>query len=172
MPLRRILKELVCGKVQLSGLGLSMFFLHYLFVFNATHYLVSGIIAVVFSCVSFLSIANNYLFFQIKPSINISLGAMIGIAGLCVFFWNDLSRIDVQGDFLKGLILAGIGTLIFSLGSSISKRNNSHGLEIIPSMAIGMVYGTIAMLIYTLTQFTSFILPQSYISIGHPFFIS
>ncbi len=145
----------------LCGLGLSMFSLHYLFIFNAAHYLVSGVIAVVFSSVSFFSIANNYLFFRIKPSLNISLGALISIAGLCVFFWHDLDQIDVQGVFLKGLIFASIGTLIFSLGSSISKRNSNQGLELIPSMAVGMVYGTIAIFIYTLTRSTQFVFPKS-----------
>lgn len=145
----------------LCGLGLSMFSLHLLFVFHATHYLVSGIIAVVFSCVSFLSIAHNYLFFRLKPSLNISLGALIGIAGLCVFFWNDLAHMSTQSGFIKGLTLAAIATLIFSMSSSISKRNNSQGLEIIPSMTLGMVYGTFAMLIYTLVQSTPFVFPKS-----------
>lgn len=147
----------------LCGLGLSMFSLHSLFVFGATHYLVSGIIALVFSCVSFLSIVNNYIFFRIRPSLNISLGVMIGMTGLCIFFWNDLAQFDVQGNFLKGLTLAGIGTLIFSMGSSISIRNNSQKLEIIPSMAVSMVYGMLALLIYTSTQSISFVLPESYI---------
>jgi drug/metabolite transporter (DMT)-like permease len=149
--------------IFLCGLGLAMFSLNYLFVYNATGFIVSGIIAVVFSSVSFLSIVNNFLFFRIKPSLNISLGALVGFGGLCVFFWNDIAQLSIQGNFLKGLMLAGVGTLIFSLGSSISKRNNSAGLEIIPSMTIGMIYGTLAMLIYTLTQSTQFVLPNSFV---------
>lgn len=145
----------------LCGLGLSMVTLHYLFVFHATHYLVSGIIAVVFSCVSFLSIVQNFLFFRIKPTLNISLGALIGIAGLCIFFWNDLKHISTHSDFLKGLLLAGIGTVSFSLGSSISQRNSNQGLEITSSMTIGMIYGTLAILTYTLSQSTPFIFPKS-----------
>jgi drug/metabolite transporter (DMT)-like permease len=143
------------------GLGLSMFSLHYIFVFNATQYLVSGVIAVAFSSVSFLSILNNFLFFRIKPSFNITLGALIGFVGLSVFFWNDMAQMAVQNNFIKGLLLTGTGTVIFSLGGSISKRNNSLGLEIIPSMTMGLVYGALAMLIYTLTQSTHFVFPES-----------
>lgn len=147
--------------IFLCALGLSMFSLHLLFVYNATNFVVSGVIAVVFSSVSFLSIVNNFLFFRIKPSFNIILGSLVGFGGLCVFFWNDLSQIRLQSQLLQGLLLACIGTLIFSLGSSISKRNSSKGLEIVPSMTIGMMYGALAMFIYILTQSSSFVLPTS-----------
>lgn len=143
----------------LALLGLSMFSLHYLFVYNATNYLVSGVIALVFSGVSFLSILNNFIFFDTKPSQNVIVGTLIGISGLCVFFWHEATQVTLQNSTIKGLLLAVTGTLIFSLGSSVSKRNNQVGLPIIPSMAMGMVYGTGAMLIYTLTQSTHFVLP-------------
>ncbi|MBY0292963.1 MAG: DMT family transporter [Alphaproteobacteria bacterium] len=147
--------------VFLCALGLSMFSLHNLFIYNATNYIISGIIAVIFSGVSFLSIVNNFLFFRTKPSFNVSLGALIGISGLCVFFWGEITRTTLQNNTLKGLGLAAIGTLIFSLGGSISRRNHNKGLDIIPSLAIGMVYGTFAAFIYTLAQSSPFVLPKS-----------
>lgn len=147
--------------VFLCGLGLSMFSLHFIFVYGATKHIVSGVIAVVFAGVSFLSILNNYIFFRVKPNFNVSLGAVIGMSGLCVFFWDQITHISQEGNFLKGLMLASIGTLIFSLGSSISKRNHNEGLKIIPAMAMGMVYGTLAIFIYTLSQSTPFVLPAS-----------
>ncbi|MDZ4322604.1 MAG: DMT family transporter, partial [Alphaproteobacteria bacterium] len=152
--------------VFLCALGLSMFSLHSLFVYSATNYIVSGVIAVVFSSVSFLSIVNNYIFFRTKPTFNVSLGAFIGIIGLCVFFWDEIARSSLQNNALKGLGLAAIGTLIFSLGGSISRRNHHAGLELIPSMTMGMVYGTLAMLIYTLSQSSQFVLPKSAIYWG------
>lgn len=147
--------------VFLCALGLSMFSLHYLFVYSATKYLASGVVSVVFSGVSFLSILNNYVFFRTKPGFNVIVGAFIGISGLCVFFWDDAIRVTLQSRALKGFELAGIGTLIFSLGGSISRRNHSKGLDIIPSMAMGMVYGTLAILIYTLVQSSQFVLSGS-----------
>jgi drug/metabolite transporter (DMT)-like permease len=145
----------------LCALGLSMFSLHYLFVYNATNYLVSGVIAVVFSGVSFLSILNNFIFFRTKPGFNVILGALIGMGGLCVFFSDEIIQVTLRDNTLKGLELAAIGTLIFSLGSSISRRNHGKGLSIIPSMTIGTVYGTLAMLIYTIVQASHFVLPTS-----------
>lgn len=145
----------------LCALGLSMFSLHFLFVYNATNYIVSGVIAVVFSGVSFLSILNNFIFFRTKPSFNVSLGALIGMSGLCVFFSDEITQVTLRDNTLKGLGLAVIGTLIFSLGSSISRRNHGEGLSIIPSMTIGTVYGTLAMLVYTIARASHFVLPTS-----------
>lgn len=142
-------------------LGLSMFSLHYLFVYRATSYIVSGTIAVVFSGVSFLSILNNYVFFRAKPSINVVLGALIGISGLCIFFWHEVTNIDLQGTTIQGLSLAATGTLIFSLGSSISKRNNKCGLSTVPAMTMGMIYGTLAMAIYLGMKSTPLVFPSS-----------
>lgn len=147
--------------VFLCLLGLSMFSLHYLFVYHATSYIVSGTIAVVFSGVSFLSIVNNYVFFRAKPSLNITLGALIGVSGLCVFFWHEVTNVTLQGVTVKGLGLAATGTLIFSLGSSISKRNNRNGLDIIPAMTMGMIYGALAMVIYMAIRSTPLVFPES-----------
>lgn len=145
----------------LCGLGLAMFSLHFIFMYSATQHIVSGVNAVIFASLSFLNILNNYIFFRVKLSFNVSVGALMGIGGLCIFFWDQISHISQEGNFLKGLMLAGIGTLIFSLGSSITKRNHNEGLKIIPAMAVGMVYGTLAIFIYTLIQSSPFVLPAS-----------
>ena len=142
-------------------LGLAMFSLHLLFVYKATTYIVSGVVAVVFSCLSFLSILNNYIFFRIKPQLNVLIGVLFGISGICLFFWHEVTHVSLQESTLTGLGLASAGTVIFSFGSMISKRNQNHGLEIVPSMTIGMMYGTLAMLVYTLMHGTPLVLPQS-----------
>lgn len=142
-------------------LGLSMFSLHYLFVYNATNYIVSGVIAVIFSAVSFLNIFNNYIFFKIKPQLNILMGVLLGFCGLCIFFYHEFTQVTLQDSTLKGCLLASIGTIIFSFSSCISKRNNQRGLEIVPCMAMGMIYGAVAMFIYALFQPYPFVLPQS-----------
>lgn len=99
--------------VFLCLLGLSMFSLHYLFVYHATSYIVSGTIAVVFSGVSFLSIVNNYVFLSCKTSLNITLGALIGVQVVYVSFLAQVTNVTLQGVTVKGLGLAATGTLIF-----------------------------------------------------------
>lgn len=145
----------------LCMLGLSMFSLHYIFGYYATHYIVSGLIAVIFSVTSFLNILYNFIFFQIKPSLQLILGALMGIGGLCLFLGHELREIDWHADTLHGILLVSISALIFSLGSSISKRNSNQGLAVIPTITMGMMYATAAMLMYNLAIMQPLVFPVS-----------
>jgi len=158
--------------VFLCLLGLSMFSIHYLFVFHATHYLVSGIIAVVFSGVSFFALLNNYLFFKIKPKLNVISGAMIGCAGLSIFFWDEINTLSLEDNTFYGVFLCVIGVIIFSLGGAITKRNHNHGLDNLPCMTIGMCYGTFAIFLYALFMESQFSIPTDVTYWGSMLYLS
>lgn len=138
-----------------------MFSLHYLFVFKSTEYAISGVVAIVFSSVSFLNILNNYIFFRVKPTFNVCLGALIGFVGLCLFFWDEIAHASQQANTLKGLGYGLIGTLIFSFGGSFSKRNNKQGLSMVPCVTVAMLYGAAVMFLYVLSVSNSFMFPAS-----------
>ena len=143
-------------------LGTTLFSLHLLFVYSATQYLVSGIIAVVFSIVSFLTVFHNYVFFKTKPSLKTLLGICLGIFGLVLFFKKELMDVSLQDNTVKGLIIAGMGTLIFSFGSMVSRRNNEANIPVFPAMTMGMIYGTLIIGFYMIVQRIPFTFPQSY----------
>lgn len=129
-------------------LGLSMFSLHYLFIYNATHHLISGVVAVIFSGVGFFSILHNFVFFKVKPSLLTVLGVIIGIGGLCLFFWTEVTAVSMRQETIEGLTLSGAGVLIFSLGGAIGKRNINRGVPLVPGVAMAATYGAIVILLY------------------------
>ena len=129
-------------------LGLSMFSLHYLFIYNATHHLISGVVAVIFSGVGFFSILHNFVFFKARPSLLTVLGVIIGISGLCLFFWTEVTSVSMRQETIEGFILSGAGVLIFSLGGAIGKRNINRGVPLVPGVAIAATYGAIVILLY------------------------
>ncbi len=147
--------------VFLCMLGLSMFSLHYIFGYYATQYIASGLISVIFSATSFLSILYNFIFFRVKPTFQIIAGALMGIGGLCLFVGHEVTQIDWRDDTLHGVLLVSMSALIFSLGGSISKRNSNQGLAVIPAITMGMVYATAAMLIYNVATMQPLIFPVS-----------
>lgn len=143
-------------------LGLSMFSLHYFFIYNATHYLISGVVAVIFSGVGFFSILHNFIFFKVKPRLRTILGIIIGISGLCLFFWHEVTEVSMKSATIEGLILSGAGVLIFSLGGAIGKRNINRGLAIVPGVAMAATYGAIVIFFYiTIIKHQELILPQN-----------
>jgi drug/metabolite transporter (DMT)-like permease len=147
--------------VFLCMLGLSMFSLHYIFGYYATQYIASGLISVIFSSTSFLSILYNFIFFRVKPTFQIISGALMGIGGLCLFVGHEVTQVDWHDDTLHGVLLVSMSALIFSLGGSISKRNSNHGLAVIPTITMGMVYATAAMLIYNVAIMQPLVFPVS-----------
>lgn len=143
-------------------LGISMFSMHYLFIYNATSYMISGLVAVIFSSVGFFSILNNFIFFKVRPNLYTILGALIGISGLCIFFWTEVSDVSIRGSVLEGIALSTIGALVFSLGGAITKRNINQKLPLIPSTTIASIYGAIIIFIYTIyIRGETFIFPDN-----------
>lgn len=131
-------------------LGISMFSMHYLFVYNASRYMISGVVAVIFSSVGFFSILNNFIFFKHRPSLYVIFGALIGISGLCMFFWSEVSDVSMRGSVLEGIALSSVGAFVFSLGGAITKRNISKKLDLIPATTVASIYGAIIIFIYTI----------------------
>lgn len=145
----------------LAFLGIFTFSFNYVFVYEGTKFIPSGIVAVTFAAVSFLSIIYNFIFFRIKPQANTIIGSLIGIGGLCVFFSDEIATMTLENDFLRGVLLCTTAVLIFTLGSMIMRRNQNNNLKNIACTAIGMLYGTAAILTYIFLQQTSFAFPNN-----------
>lgn len=121
--------------------GLTLFGFNYLVVYWATPYLTSGLIAVVFSTIVLMNIANGALFFGKRADASVIAGALIGLAGICLVFLPELSNLEMDDSALKGLLLSLLGTFIASLGNMASTRNQRAALPVVQSNAYGMAYG-------------------------------
>lgn len=142
-------------------LGLTMFSFHYLFIYGASQYLVTGVLAVLYSSVGFFNVFNNRLFFKTKPTRNELLGIGIGISGLCLFFSQSLSTFSIQDDTIKGIVLIVMAACIFSVGNAVSKRNSQKGINPLVSITMAAVYGTVAMALFMFLNGASFIPPKT-----------
>jgi len=130
----------------MATLGFFLFSTNYVVVYWATAQLTSGLIAVVFSTIILMNIINSAIFF--RKSINglTAAAALIGLAGISLIFWPELSRFQSNPAALTGLLLSFLGTFIASLGNIVSARNQQHELPVVQCNAYGMAYGA-AMLI-------------------------
>jgi len=126
-------------------LGAGMFSIHCLLIYQASFYLVSGIVCLLFSCVSLFNILNNTLVFKAKPQKQVLLGAIMGVIGIGFFFWDEVAQFSLSEATLYGAGLALLGAYVFSLGNIVGKRNQRAGFNLVPSVAYGMLYGTLIM---------------------------
>lgn len=147
--------------VFLCLMGLSMFSIHFLFVYEAVHYVASGVVAVLTSSSSFLNILHNFIFFGVRPKKSTVAAGLIGIAGVILFFLDECSALSGQSQAGKGILLGAIGGLIFSFGGVIVKRNTNAHLPIIPAMVWGLVYAALALVIYLTFTATPLAFPQA-----------
>jgi drug/metabolite transporter (DMT)-like permease len=132
--------------------GALMFSTNFLCFYMASAYLTSGLVAVIFSMSLLLNIANGRLFFRRKVGSPVLVGAACGLMGILLVFWSDLARFNLDSNSGRGIALALLGTLLFSLGNMASARNSAAGLPIQSSTAYSMAYGALLLTAFALLQ--------------------
>lgn len=148
LPMRFSIQQHLWMLVQ----GLTLFGFNYMLVYWATADLTSGLIAVLFSTIVLMNIANGALFFGKRPAASVLAGALLGLVGICLVFLPELATLDVEGAALSGILLSLLGTFIASLGNMASTRNQRAGLPVVQTNAYGMAYGAAALALIALLQ--------------------
>ena len=108
----------------------------------------TGLIAVVFSTATLWNALNARIFFKQKIARNVIAGGALGLFGLGLLFWPELSGHTATPQILLGLGLALIGTLCFSAGNMLSSLQQKAGLKPLTTNAWGMLYGASMLAMY------------------------
>lgn len=148
LPMRFSLQQHLWMLVQ----GLSLFGLNYMVVYWATADLSSGLVAVMFSTIVVMNIANGALFFGKRPTRPVMAGALVGLIGIGLVFLPEFAALEIGGSALKGMLLALLGTFIASLGNMVSTRNQLAKLPVVQTNAYGMLYGAVLLSAIALWQ--------------------
>ncbi len=148
LPLRFSLKNHLFMILQGTMIFSTNFFLFYL----AAAHLTTGLIAVVFSTASIITILLSALLYRRMPSPSICGGALLGVAGIGIIFHYQLAQFSFQSGAGLGLLLSLAGTFCFSLGSIVSSRNRLAGLPICGNMAWSMLYGVFLLCIFVVLR--------------------
>jgi drug/metabolite transporter (DMT)-like permease len=136
--------------------GFLLFSLNYLLVYLAELRLTSGLVAVIFSMLVFMNILIGALFLSTPVRQNVVIGALIGLAGICLVFLPELSAFGLHDRGFIGLVLGLVGTLSASFGNIVAARNQREGLPVVPTNLFGMGYGAILMFAIALIWDTPF----------------
>lgn len=152
LPLRFSMHEHLFMALQGGLIFSTNFFLFYL----AASYLTTGLISVVFSTASAMTLLFNALLLRRPPPLRVLLGAALGILGISVIFWPEVEGFTKTSGAGLGLLLSIGGTTCFSLGSIVSARNQAAGLSMRGSTAWAMVYGVILLSVFVIANGKSF----------------
>ncbi len=133
-------------------LGLTLFCLNYLMVYEAQVYLTSAMASVIFSSILIVNIFNSWLFFKTPINKEVIVGAVIGLVGIVCIFWKDLEILSFENKMLYGLAISLLGVLAASIGNMVSVQTQKHELPVIQMNAYAMGYGALLSLIIGLVQ--------------------
>lgn len=132
--------------------GLLIFSTNFFLMYLAAQYLTTGLIAVVFSTASAMTLIFNAALQRRPPPPRVLLGALLGVLGIAVIFGPELGGLEVTGDAGLGLLLSVAGTVSFSLGGIVSARNQAAGLSVRGSTAWAMAYGALLLTLLALLR--------------------
>jgi drug/metabolite transporter (DMT)-like permease len=130
--------------------ALFLFCANYILLYLATSRLTTGLIAVVFSTALPMNVVNGAILLGTPVDRRVLAGGAIGLAGMPLLFWSQIATFDASSGGLIGLGLSIAGTLSASLGNVISARNQSAGLPVVETNALGMSYGAVLTLAFVL----------------------
>lgn len=130
--------------LSMALLGLLMFSGNYIFVYIGTGYLTSGLVAVAFSTLTILNIINARIFLKIPIESTILFGAILGIFGLLLIFWPEISKPSMGNNTTMGLMICLTGTLLASLGNTVAASKRAATVPVDALTAWGMLYGSLA----------------------------
>ncbi|MEH7829771.1 DMT family transporter [Gemmobacter denitrificans] len=141
--------------------GICLFSMNFICFYNATRFIPSGLVSVIFSLATIYNAVNARLIFGDRVHPRAVWATLLGAAGLVLLFAPDLMGHEIDRDTLKGMGLAALGTLFFSFGNMVSRRNSSAGIPPLTANAWGMAYGALILLAIMGATGTPMVMPDS-----------
>lgn len=128
----------------LATWGVLMFGLSYVAVYYAESRVSSGLVAVVFSTIVFMSPVGMRIAYGTPLTARILVAAALGIAGVALLFLPELRSAGEGGSAAAGIGWALAGAAMSTGGAVMAMRNHARGWPILPTTAWGMLYGAIS----------------------------
>jgi drug/metabolite transporter (DMT)-like permease len=145
--LRRLpLRYALADHLALAALGLVLFGVNYVFVYRAETSLTSGLVAVLFSFLVFWNLLGDRVFFGTPVPGAVVLGAVLGVAGVALLFWPELTAVRGDAHLLAGVAYAVTGPVVSSAGNLMSQRIFSRRVSLLPGTGFAMGYAALAIL--------------------------
>jgi len=136
----------------LVAMGATFFGFNYIGIYWAERYVASGLVAVVFSTIVFMSPIGMRVFFGEALKLRMLVAAAMGVTGVTLLFLPELSAAREGGSAALGVGIALVATVLATLGNLVAVRNHRAGLQTLPVTAWGMLYGAlIAFAVATIT---------------------
>ena len=146
-------------------LGIFLYSGNYIFFYNSNVHLPSNIPATVFCLLTIFNILGEKFIFK-KPITGLTLsGALLGISGIAIIFYEDFVKFDLNSGTTLGLVFALLATLSASIGNLIAIYNKrNYNIPLLQNVAFAMIYGALVALLVSLIKGNEFYIPFNNLS--------
>ena len=128
-----------------AAVGTFMFSSNYLCVYLGTGYLTSGLVAVAFSALSVFNLINGRLYLKQGIAPRTALGAGVGLFGVVLLFWREVSAFSLDDSGLVGLLFVLSAGWLASTGNTLLAAERTQRIPIMSLNAWAMLYGGVIM---------------------------
>jgi drug/metabolite transporter (DMT)-like permease len=139
--------------------GAFMYGVSYICVYHAEKHIVSGLVAVGYSASPLVAGLGAHWLFGQRATVRFLAGGVIGLAGVALMFWPELSKAAGDRNAGLGVVFTFGAVLLSSVGSLTASRNRRYGLPFWPALGYGMLYGAGVTAVIALAQGQTFALP-------------
>ncbi len=121
--------------------GFFLFSINYVLFYFGTGYLTSGLVAIIFSTMTIMNIVNQAIFFRIKINPQVTLGSIVGLIGITLVFWPEITNAKIADTTATGILLCIAASYCASLGNMVSMKNSRDNIPVLQANSVGMAYG-------------------------------
>jgi drug/metabolite transporter (DMT)-like permease len=158
--------------LRFAAVGCCLFCFNFLSFYYGGLSVPSGLLSVVFSLASVFNLVLGFLIFRQKVELRVALGGVIGVAGIGLLFWPEITGAGFNMAALQGLGLCVMGTLFFCSGNMISTVVQRRGVPLLSATAWGMTYGCAVLLALNVLRGNAFIIEPTAKYIGSLLYLS
>jgi len=123
--------------------GTLLFSLNYFLVYYATVHITSGLVAVLFSSIVLFNAILERGFFKTAIDNRLLLAGTLGLSGITMIFWPEVSAISLEDSTIIGILLALSATLIASFGNMTAVINTRRELPVVAVNAHAMAWSAL-----------------------------
>ena len=127
--------------------GALQYGLNYVGTYESERYLPSGLVAVLFSLMIFTNAIGGALFLAQPIARRIAIGGCMGVTGVALIFWPDITAAGANPNAWLGIGLGLMAVTFASLGNILTLRISREGMALVPLLAWSMAYGAVVVLL-------------------------
>ena len=121
--------------------GTLLFSLNYFLVYYGTARITSGLVAVLFSSIVITNAIFERVFFRTVIESRLVAAGALGLSGMAMIFWPEVSTISLEDDTVVGILLVLCSVVCASLGNMAAVLNNTRrNLPVVAVNAHGMAF--------------------------------